>query len=78
LQQLASAELLLATNQHTIRSGVLPAVIALVVIVAIVGFLMVRARGRVSYDKLVIEDQIKTSRLVCERQIDKLDRKQKA
>jgi hypothetical protein len=37
----------------------LPVVIALVVIVVIVMLLFVRARGKVSYDKLVIEDQIK-------------------
>ncbi len=37
----------------------LPSVIALVVIVVLVGFMFVRARGKVSYDKLVIEDQIK-------------------
>jgi hypothetical protein len=37
----------------------LPAVIALAVIVVIVGFMFVRTRGKVNYDKLVIEDQIK-------------------
>ncbi len=37
----------------------LPAVIALIVIVVLVSFMFVRARGKVNYDKLVIEDQIK-------------------
>jgi hypothetical protein len=37
----------------------LPAVGALAVIVVIVAFLFIKARGKVSYDKLVIEDQIK-------------------
>jgi hypothetical protein len=37
----------------------IPAVGALVAIVVIVAFLFIRARGKVSYDKLVIEDQIK-------------------
>ncbi len=37
----------------------IPAVAALAVIVVIVAFLFVRARGKVSYNRLVIEDQIK-------------------
>jgi hypothetical protein len=37
----------------------LPSVIALVVVVVLVGFMFMRARGKVNYDKLVIEDQIK-------------------
>jgi hypothetical protein len=37
----------------------LPAVAALAVIVVLVLFLFVRVRGKVNYDKLVIEDQIK-------------------
>ena len=37
----------------------LPAVIVLVVVVVLVVFMFVRARGKVSYDKLIIEDQIK-------------------
>ena len=37
----------------------LPAVIALIVIVVLVGFMFMRTRGKVNYDKLVIEDQIK-------------------
>jgi hypothetical protein len=37
----------------------IPAVVALAIIVVIVAFLFIRTRGKVSYDKLVIEDQIK-------------------
>lgn len=37
----------------------LPAVIVLGVIVVLVGVLLMRARGKMSYDRLVIEDQIK-------------------
>jgi hypothetical protein len=37
----------------------LPAVVALAAIVVIMMFLFIRARGKVNYDKLVIEDQIK-------------------
>jgi hypothetical protein len=62
LQQLASAEQSYSPSSiGTPFEATLfyPAVIALVVVVVVVGFLMVRARGRVSYDKLVIEDQIK-------------------
>jgi len=37
----------------------IPAVVALAVIIVIMMFLFIRARGKVNYDKLVIEDQIK-------------------
>jgi hypothetical protein len=37
----------------------LPSVVVLVVVVALLGILLLRARGKVSYDRLVIEDQIK-------------------
>jgi hypothetical protein len=37
----------------------LPAVIVLIVVVLLVSFLFMRTRGKVSYDKLVIEDQIR-------------------
>jgi hypothetical protein len=62
LSQLAAAEQSISPTSTTTpmeASLFYPAVIALVVVVVIVGFLFVRAKGRVSYDKLVIEDQIK-------------------
>ncbi len=37
----------------------LPAVIVLIVVILLVGFLFMRTRGKVSYNKLVIEDQIR-------------------
>ena len=47
------------TNTPIEATLFLPAVIGLVVVVVLVGFMFVRVRGKVSYDKLVIEDQIK-------------------
>ncbi len=37
----------------------LPALIGLIVVVVLIGFMFVRTRGKLNYDKLVIEDQIK-------------------
>jgi hypothetical protein len=48
-----------STNTPIEATLFLPAVIVLVVIVVLVGFMFMRVRGKVSYDKLVIEDQIK-------------------
>ncbi len=62
LDQLSQAESAAApsTTSTPIEATLfLPAVIVLVIIVVLVAFLMVKARGKVSYDKLVIEDQIK-------------------
>jgi len=59
LTQLQSAPAPGSANAPVEASLFYPAVIALVVIVVLVGFMFVRARGKVSYSKLVIEDQIK-------------------
>jgi len=48
-----------STNTPLESTLFLPAVISLAVIVVIMGFLFMRARGKVNYDKMVIEDQIK-------------------
>jgi hypothetical protein len=62
LDQLAAAENAAApssTGTPIEATLFIPAVIVLVIIVVLVAFMMVKARGKVSYDKLVIEDQIK-------------------
>lgn len=62
LNQLAttqSASSPVSTNTPIETTIFLPFVIALVVVAALLGFMFMRARGKVNYDKLVIEDQIK-------------------
>ena len=62
LNQLASTQSSVSpVSSRTSIESILffPAVIALAVIVVIVGFLFMRAREKVNYDKLAIEDQIK-------------------
>jgi hypothetical protein len=59
LAQIQSAPAPGSANAPAEASLFYPAVIALVVVVVLVGFMFVRARGKVSYSKLIIEDQIK-------------------
>jgi hypothetical protein len=62
LNQLSTAQSSTApvsTNTPIEATLFIPAVAALAVITVIFAFLFIRTRGRVNYDKLVIEDQIK-------------------
>jgi hypothetical protein len=48
-----------STNTPMEATLFLPAVVALIVVVVLVGFMFMKARGKVNYNRLVIEDQIK-------------------
>ncbi len=48
-----------STNTPIEATLFIPAVIVLIVVAALMGFMFMRANGKVSYNKLVIEDQIK-------------------
>jgi hypothetical protein len=59
LNELSSMQSPLSTNTPIEATLFLPAVIGLAVVLVLVAFLFIRARGKVGYTKLVIEDQIK-------------------
>ncbi len=59
LSSLQSSSAPTSTNTPIESILFLPALIGLIVVIVLIGFMFVRARGKVNYDKLVIEDQIK-------------------
>lgn len=59
LSSLQSSSAPTSTNTPIESILFLPALVALIVIVVLVAFMFVRVRGKINYDKLVIEDQIK-------------------